>query len=87
MQLGQILPYIDCAQQFRYSAYISAAVVLLVLLAGYVSWRWVRSPPRGFGSQSTLRFAGKMSALSALVFAFALIMQTIASMVLTGCER
>ncbi len=87
MQLGQILPYVDCAQQIRYSACASAIMAVLAVIAGYVSWQAGRSTPRGFGSPSTIRFAGGLSALSALVFAFALIMQTMASVVLTGCER
>ena len=87
MQIGQILPYVDCARRLQYSAYISATCALLALLAAYASWRWVQPLPKGFGSPSTLRFAGRLSALSALLFAFALIMQSIASLVLTGCER
>jgi hypothetical protein len=87
MQLGQVLPYVDCARQIRSSAVTSIAVTVLALLAGWVSWRSVRPPAAGFGSPSTLRFAGNVSALSALIFAFALFMQTIASLVLTGCER
>jgi hypothetical protein len=87
MQLGQILPYVDCAQRIRYSAYVSAAMAVLALAAGYASWRSAHSSPRGFGSPSTIRFAGSLSALSALVFVFALIMQAMASVVLTGCER
>ena len=87
MQLSQILPHIDCTKQLRSSALTSVAAAVLALLAGYVSWRSVRPPSTGFGSPSTLRFAGNLSALSALLFAFALIMQTVASVVLTGCER
>jgi hypothetical protein len=87
MQLGQVLPYMDCARQIRSSAVISIAATVLAMLSGYVSWRSVRPPSTGFGSPPTLRFVGNVSALSALIFAFALIMQTIASLVLTGCER
>jgi len=87
MQLGQLLPYLDCTRQFRSSAIASGIATVLALLAGYVSWRSVSSPPAGFGSPSTLRFAGALSALSALIFAFATVMQTIASLVLTGCEH
>lgn len=87
MELGQILPYVDCAQRIRYSAFASAVMTALALAAAFASWRSAHSSPRGFGSPSTIRFAGGLSALSALVFAFALIMQTMASVVLTGCER
>jgi hypothetical protein len=87
MQLGQVLPYIDCARQIRSLALTSIAAMLLTLLAGWVSWRSVQPASAGFGSPSTLRFAGQVSALCALIFAFALFMQTIAALVLTGCER
>jgi hypothetical protein len=87
MQLGQILPYHDCAGTIRISAVISAALAMVALLAGSISWRSWRATPAGFGSPNTLRFAAALSALSALIFAFALALQAIASMVLTGCEH
>jgi hypothetical protein len=87
MQAGQILPYVDCARGVRYSAFVSLALTILTLAAGAMSWRRARAVPAGFGSPGTLRFAATLSALSALTFAFALALQTAASLVLTGCER
>jgi hypothetical protein len=87
MQLGQILPYHDCAGTIRISTVISAALLIVTLLAGLISWRSWRTAPAGFGSPDTLRLAAAVSALSALIFAFALALQAIASMVLTGCEH
>lgn len=86
-QLGQILPYRDCTEEVHISAGVSVALAMLALLAGSVSWRSSRADPAGFGSPDTLRFAAALSALSALIFAFALALQAIGSMVLTGCER
>jgi hypothetical protein len=60
---------------------------VVTLLAALTSWRMARTTPSGFGSPSTLRFNARLSALGALVFAFALALQTMASWVLTGCER
>ena len=37
-QLGQILPYLDCQHQARYSAIVSFVGAALAGLAGAVSW-------------------------------------------------
>jgi hypothetical protein len=86
-QLGQILPYNDCEGKIRISAVVSAALAIVALLAGSISWRCWRTAPARSGSPNTFRFAAALSSLSALVFAFALTLQAIASMVLTGCEH
>ena len=87
MEIGQILPGLDCAHGVRHSAWVSFALTILALAAGSISWRRVRATPVGVNSPGTLRFAAKLSALSALAFAFALALQTVATLVLTGCER
>jgi hypothetical protein len=87
MQLGQILPARDCMQQVHVSALISSTFTMLALLAGWVSWRAAGTDPTGFGSPRTLRFEATVSALAALIFAFALALQAVASWMLTGCER
>jgi hypothetical protein len=87
MGAGQILPTFDCARQSGASAMISAACTVLAILAALTSWRMSRANPSGFGSPHTLRFDAALSTLGALVFVFALLLQTMASLVLTGCER
>jgi hypothetical protein len=87
MQIGQIVPLIDCTRQVRWSALISTVFTVLALLAALLSWRFSRSTPLGFGSPRTIRFDAALSATSALVFAFALFLQTIASLMVSGCER
>ena len=87
LEVGQIAPAIDCTRQFRGSALMSAGFTVLALLAALISWRVARTRLAGFGSPQTLRFDARLSALGALVFAFALALQTMASLVLTGCER
>jgi hypothetical protein len=86
MQLGQILPYIDCAQQSRLSAIYSFAGSAVALLAGGLSWSWTQRQRITFLTVIS-RFIARVSGLSALIFAFALSMQGVASLVLSGCER
>jgi hypothetical protein len=87
MQLGQILPYTDCARQSRWSAIISFVGVAVAVLTGAISWRWAEQTRSTAPLTATSRFIAWVSALSALIFAFALSMQGIASLVLSGCER
>jgi hypothetical protein len=87
MVIGQILPALDCAREVRFSALVSLALTMLALAAGLISWRSAHTPPVGFGSPRTLRFDSTVGVLSALMFAFALALQTVASLVLTGCEH
>jgi hypothetical protein len=87
MQFGQIVPLIDCTTQIRWSALVSTIFTVLALLAALTSWRYARSAPLGFGSPRTIRFDAALSTISALVFAFALLLQTIASVMVSGCER
>ena len=85
-QLGQILPYLDCQRQARYSAILSFLGAAVACLSGAISWRSI-----GLAGMSEPRrafiFVGSMSALAALLFAFALSMQGLAGLVLSGCER
>jgi hypothetical protein len=88
MQLGQILPYADCRSQLHASALASMTAATIAALSGLSSWRSARSASADADvSSETVSFAGTLSSLAALVFTFALVMQGIASMVLTGCER
>jgi hypothetical protein len=87
MQLGEILPYIDCAHQARFSALASFAGLAVACVAAVVSWRAMRRVQGVAPLTATSSFVGALSALSALIFMFALSMQGIASLVLSGCER
>ncbi|MGJ4929254.1 hypothetical protein ACQR1I_24895 [Bradyrhizobium sp. HKCCYLS2038] len=84
-QLGEMLATPDCISRSRPSAIISAALLAAVLLAAGLSW-WLDGKP-STGADRTLSFSSRLSALTALLFAFALLMQAAASMVLSGCER
>jgi hypothetical protein len=87
MEAGQILPTFDCTKRIHLSGFISGTFTALTLLAAIVSWRSADVAPMGFSSPRSLRFDAALSASGALVFAFALFLQSIASWVLTGCER
>ena len=86
-QLGEILPYIDCRQQGRFSALGSLFALTAASLAGAISWGWVRHARATAPLTSMSGFSASLSALSALIFAFALLLQGIAALVLNGCER
>jgi hypothetical protein len=88
MQLGQILPYSDCRSQIHASAIASFAGAALAVVSGLTSWQY---PRRIEGDadirNSTVHFGSVVSALSATLFTFALLMQGVASLVLSGCEK
>jgi hypothetical protein len=88
MQLGQILPYADCRSQLHSSAVVSFVGAALAIVSGLTSWQY----PRRIGGaaclrNSTVHFGSTVSALSATLFTFALLMQGVASLVLSGCEK
>jgi uncharacterized membrane protein YqjE len=87
MQLGQVLPYLDCQHQQRFSAMASVAALLLTAAAAALSWRASRRAGHTAPLTATSHFIGALSALCALIFVFALSMQVVASLVLSGCER
>lgn len=82
MQASQILPYFDCGASFRSGLVLSAVSAMLTLGAGWVSWR-----VRGTTTKSASHFMATVGALAALVFAFALVLQAAAGLLLSGCER
>jgi hypothetical protein len=88
MQLGQLLPYLDCRAQLKLSAitsFTAAAIAGLTTIASWLSGK--RSIAETILPNDTMYFIGVTSALTAFVFTFALTMQGIAGMVLSGCER
>jgi hypothetical protein len=84
-QAGQILPHVDCVGSIRVSAITSFAGAGLALTAGCASGFFAIHPAAG--PDSTNRFVGYLSLLAAFVFTYALALQGLAALVLTGCER
>ena len=81
-QLGEILPYPECRLNFPFTAVVSAAALLLSLISGAISWRI-----RRFGDRRSFVFIARMGAGAACLFAFALILQGAAGLIISGCER
>lgn len=86
-EAGQILPYADCRSSLRFAAIISLTSAALALGSGWVSWRARTAGPVTWSSERTFRFIAILGCLTALIFAFALLLQGAAGLVLTGCER
>lgn len=79
-QLGLILPYAECGSHFRPLLIVTALLTLATLGTSVVSWR---APWPGRIGQ----FTAQLSALFAVVLAFAMVLQVLAASMLTGCER
>lgn len=90
-QAGQILPYVSCGSPWHPPALLAFPAALASLAAAWLSWR--ASQPRRWptGGSSTYPvsypFVGRISALSGLIFAYALTLQGLSALVLSGCER
>ena len=90
-QVGQILPYAECGT-FKITAATSFLAAALSLVMAYLSWQTVRRDPSEGSVEATLfpptsSFLGLLSGLNGVFFAFALLLQGLSSVVLTGCER
>jgi hypothetical protein len=86
-QLGEILPWLDCQRQAKSSAIAAFSGMLLAGFAAIMSSLSIMRARTAPSLTATSIFLGALSAVSALVFVFALSMQGIASLVLSGCER
>ena len=90
-ELGQILPYIECKGGLRVSAITSIVGVLLSLAGSFASWRvgehdgTIAADSREYAER--IGFVGLLGVLCGLVFAFALALQGLSSLMLSGCER
>jgi hypothetical protein len=84
MQLGQVLPYTECGAGWPLSTTISSLCVIVACLSASVSWHAASRQPV---AQPAWRFLAILSGALAGLFAFALLLQAIAGLVLTGCER
>ena len=81
-QAGQILPYVDCRSSVRSAAILSLILAVVSLGSGWVSRRSATGQPDGSSG-----FLAMLGATTALIFAFALVLQGAAGLILTGCER
>lgn len=83
LQFGQVLPYFDCTRGAHNLAMVTFAALASTILAGIIVWRMARHEH----SRHEISFLAVLSALSSGVFAFALTLQAIATLVLSGCEK
>jgi hypothetical protein len=79
-QLGPILPYAECRSRLYPSVAISVLMAGLTFVTGIISWRTLWDGQAG-------TFTSRISAVLAVIFTFALLLQATAGLVLTGCER
>ncbi|MBV8916373.1 MAG: hypothetical protein JOZ05_25465 [Acetobacteraceae bacterium] len=79
-QLGLILPHAECSSRLRPLLISALITTLLVFASAWVSWR---APWPG----RTGLFTARMSALLAISLSAAMLLQSLASAMLTGCER
>jgi hypothetical protein len=92
MQLGQVLPYPACRHQLPLAGLSSLAATAVSLVAGFCSW-WAyralgrRPQRRASAARRSLHLLAGLGAGSALLFLVALVLQTLAGFILTGCER
>jgi hypothetical protein len=90
-QAGQILPYAECGT-FKITAATSFLAAALSVGVAYLSWATIRRAPNEGSLDGTLfpttaGFVGLLSGLNGTLFGFALLLQGLSSVVLTGCER
>lgn len=81
-QLGQMLPYVDCASNTGWTAFATLAATLLALTGVFLS--------RDDGSSTASRtklFVSRLNVLLGLAFVFALVLQGAATLLLSTCER
>jgi TRAP-type mannitol/chloroaromatic compound transport system permease large subunit len=85
VQLGQILPYLDCANRTHNTAVCVVGATVVALSAGVLLWR------RGGGAfpddGQPRRFVGLVAGLTAMAISFALALQLLAAFTLNACER
>jgi len=87
-QWGQIAPYADCASRLPTAAVASFAGAGIALFGSISSWRSQSLARYPDDDPATVwHFIGLVSALAALLFAFALAMQGAASLIVNPCDR
>jgi hypothetical protein len=91
-ELGQLLPYAECGSPLKYAAITSLPAAILSLGAGLLSWQATARNRSDAALGVTPypasdAFVGLLSALMGATIGFALFLQGLSSLVLTGCER
>jgi hypothetical protein len=82
MQMGQILPYVDCQARVSWSAIATAAAIVVALAGAAVSFAGAAKT-----ESDTHTFLRRIGILTALAFAFTLFLQGAATLLLDPCTR
>jgi hypothetical protein len=88
-QTGYLLVPDTCAERVFGIVLVSLAGIAVCLAGGFLSWRaWTRlRPTHAPNLADPYRFLAGLSASSAALFGFAILLQAIASLMFQGCER
>ena len=87
-QAGSNFTYWDCRASGGWLTVGLGLVALLVTAgAGFVSWRACETPPDSQDGSNTRNFGGWVSAGSAALFAFAILLQMLTGLIVPGCFR
>jgi hypothetical protein len=81
---GQVLPYAECCGPVRLSAIAVSLCLVAAAVSGWLSWRAASHSAIGDGA---FRFVARLAGALGAVFVFALLLQAMVGIVLTGCER
>jgi hypothetical protein len=90
-QLGQILPYPSCSTSLPLLALPAFLGMVVAFAAAVVSFKApepvTEGDRRAAQAPRSLDFIRLLAGMTSLVFAFALLLQGTATLVLSGCER
>jgi hypothetical protein len=77
----------ECAHRAGVVPWFAAALALLALAGGFLSWRAWQRPEAAGRPPRTERFIAGVSLAMAILFALVILMQGTAGLVFNGCER
>ena len=78
----------QCRNDLQPIPFVSILLALVALIGGYFSWEaWRSANDREAGVRRKDAFVAAVGTLVALLFALGIVMQAIAGIIFTGCER
>jgi hypothetical protein len=89
-QIGYMLVPVSCQSRVMWVPILTLLAIAVTLAGGYVSWMpWRRSDEVEAASDAMRahRFLAVLSALFALLFALAILLQGAATLFMSGCQR
>jgi hypothetical protein len=89
-QIGYMLVPVSCHSRTLLVPIVTVLAVALALAGGYFSWmpwRAAEDAETTSNAMRTHRFLAQLSALFAVLFAFAILLQGAATLFLNGCQR